>query len=61
MFEECGLGMNSNTSAEDFKKLILSGTYEMRQDYDTAEEVIKRVQKYPDDYKGFFAQMRKQK
>ena len=42
-FRECGLPISSRTTTEDFKRLILTGTYEMRTEYDPPHEIFKRM------------------
>ena len=43
LFEECGLSISSRTTSEEFKNLILSGTYEMMTEYDPPCEIHKRI------------------
>ena len=42
-FQECGLAISSRTTSEEFKKLILTGTYEMRTEYDPPHEIFLRI------------------
>ena len=43
LFKECGLPISSRTTSEEFKNLILSGTYEMKTEYDPPREIHKRI------------------
>ena len=43
VFRECGLAINSRTTSEEFKRLILEGTYEMRSKYDHPHKIFKRM------------------
>ena len=42
-FQECGLAISSRTTSEEFRRLILKGTYEMRTEYDPPHEIFKRI------------------
>ena len=43
LFKECGLPINSRTSAKEFKDFILTGTYTMRSQYDPPSEVYDKI------------------
>ena len=42
-FVECGLPISSRTTSEEFKKLILEGTYQMKNEYDDPHDIFKRM------------------
>ena len=43
MFKEMGLPIHSRTTDEEFKDIILTGTYKMRLEYDPPGEIYERV------------------
>ena len=42
-FQECGLTISSRTTTEEFRRLILTGTYQMRTEYDPPHEIFKTI------------------
>ena len=43
MFEECGLPITSRMDTEEFKKLIVSGTYEMKSERELPSKDYNRI------------------
>ena len=43
MFKEMGLPIHSRTTDQEFKDIILTGTYKMRSKYDPPGEIYERV------------------
>ena len=43
LFKECGLPINSRTSAKEFKNFILTGSYTMHTEYDPPSKIYDRV------------------
>ena len=42
-FKECGLPISIRTTSEEFKNLILRGTYKMKTEYDPPCKIYKRI------------------
>ena len=54
VFQECGLPIRSRMDAEEFKKLILSGTYEMKSEVHLPSKDYKRISGFEKFFQTLF-------